>query len=159
MPSRCICNGHQDPECKRHGSVARERDRSHKRDVWATRGKDMADQQRKYRHETGRQRSATVDGGRRSRSTINRLEEMVHRPEDWKTHGACVAIYPDPAQRVAVFYPEKRDSAKKAKAICAGCPVREACLEYALVARERHGVWGGLGEQARRRYTQREDVA
>ena len=27
--------------------------------------------------------------------------------------------------------------------LCGGCPVREACLEWAL-AHERHGIWGGL---------------
>ena len=28
--------------------------------------------------------------------------------------------------------------------ICAGCPVRMACLDYALRAGERYGIWGGL---------------
>lgn len=31
-----------------------------------------------------------------------------------------------------------------AKAVCRGCPVRSECLAYALAARERAGVWGGL---------------
>lgn len=30
-----------------------------------------------------------------------------------------------------------------ARATCAGCPVKEECLEYALVNNERWGVWGG----------------
>jgi WhiB family redox-sensing transcriptional regulator len=38
-----------------------------------------------------------------------------------------------------------------AKSICKGCPVKRECLEYALVNRERDGVWGGLGERERRR--------
>jgi WhiB family redox-sensing transcriptional regulator len=29
--------------------------------------------------------------------------------------------------------------------------VREPCLEYALLAREKLGVWGGLSERERRR--------
>lgn len=37
-----------------------------------------------------------------------------------------------------------------AKSICSRCPVREPCLEYALAAREPHGVWGGLNEMERR---------
>jgi WhiB family redox-sensing transcriptional regulator len=37
-----------------------------------------------------------------------------------------------------------------AKAICARCPVRVDCLEYALRIREPHGVWGGLNEMERR---------
>lgn len=36
-----------------------------------------------------------------------------------------------------------------AKQVCAGCPVRARCLEYALTRPEKHGVWGGLGEDER----------
>lgn len=38
----------------------------------------------------------------------------------------------------------------RAKAVCAGCPVREACLEFALANDERWGVWGGTSERQRR---------
>ena len=38
----------------------------------------------------------------------------------------------------------------KAKAICARCPVRDACLAYALDTGEAFGVWGGLTEDERR---------
>lgn len=38
----------------------------------------------------------------------------------------------------------------RAKAICAGCAVREFCLTTALVVNEEHGIWGGAGEQRRR---------
>ena len=37
-----------------------------------------------------------------------------------------------------------------AKRICAVCPVRQLCLDYALETREGHGVWGGLNETERR---------
>ena len=37
-----------------------------------------------------------------------------------------------------------------AKSICSRCPVGEECLEYALVTRESHGVWGGMNEMERR---------
>lgn len=36
-----------------------------------------------------------------------------------------------------------------AKAVCARCPVQEACLAHALLYREQGGVWGGLNEQER----------
>jgi WhiB family redox-sensing transcriptional regulator len=39
---------------------------------------------------------------------------------------------------------------RKAKAICATCPVRIECLEYAIRIREPHGIWGGLNELERR---------
>src|SRR5262249_37834999 len=37
------------------------------------------------------------------------------------------------------------------RAICAGCVVREPCLEHALHACEKFGVWGGTSEKQRRR--------
>ena len=51
-----------------------------------------------------------------------------------------------------VFFPGpgRPDLTAQAKAICVGCPEREACLEYAL----KHpllGVWGGLSEVERAR--------
>ena len=36
-----------------------------------------------------------------------------------------------------------------AKQLCNQCPVREACLAYALKAPELHGVWGGLAPKER----------
>ena len=44
----------------------------------------------------------------------------------------------------------KRSRERKARALCAGCPVRAECLDYALRVREPHGVWGGLNEAERR---------
>jgi WhiB family redox-sensing transcriptional regulator len=38
-----------------------------------------------------------------------------------------------------------------ARRICADCPVKDLCLEYALVNRIDHGVWGGCSERERRR--------
>jgi WhiB family transcriptional regulator, redox-sensing transcriptional regulator len=52
-------------------------------------------------------------------------------------------------------YPESKDEReareRQAKAICAVCPVRMECLEYAVRIREPHGIWGGLNELERRR--------
>jgi len=45
-----------------------------------------------------------------------------------------------------VFHPSEEDdaAADAAKAICALCPVVDSCLEFAVSAREKDGVWGGL---------------
>jgi WhiB family redox-sensing transcriptional regulator len=43
----------------------------------------------------------------------------------------------------ALFFSEQLDDIARAKAICAQCPVREACFESALARREPYGVWGG----------------
>ncbi|MFJ5037995.1 WhiB family transcriptional regulator [Streptomyces parvulus] len=37
-----------------------------------------------------------------------------------------------------------RDQTDHAKALCAGCPVREACADYAIDNDFRDGIWGGL---------------
>ena len=50
-----------------------------------------------------------------------------------------------------IFFPEKGESGREAKAVCARCEVRAECLAYALAHGERHGVWGGKGERARQR--------
>lgn len=63
----------------------------------------------------------------------------------WRQHAACRGIDPD------VFHPVSDEDAEEAKAICAICPVRQPCLEHALVNREREGVWGGLTDRERRR--------
>jgi WhiB family redox-sensing transcriptional regulator len=63
----------------------------------------------------------------------------------WRNRAACRGIDPD------IFFPVTEEDAEPAKAICDACPVREACLEFALAAREREGVWGGCTERERRR--------
>lgn len=63
----------------------------------------------------------------------------------WRQRAACRGVEPD------IFYPVSDDEADEAKSICAGCSVREACLEHALANRERDGVWGGATERERRR--------
>jgi WhiB family transcriptional regulator, redox-sensing transcriptional regulator len=39
----------------------------------------------------------------------------------------------------------------EAKAICGRCPVREACLSFALSTGQGEGIWGGLTSDERRR--------
>lgn len=65
--------------------------------------------------------------------------------QTWRQHSACRGVDPD------IFYPASDDEAEVAKAVCAQCPVRQPCLEYALTNRERDGVWGGATEKERRR--------
>ncbi len=64
----------------------------------------------------------------------------------WRQQARCRGV--DPA---AIYPASEEDEALEAKEICAECPVREPCLEYALGVREKHGVWGGLTERERRR--------
>ena len=48
------------------------------------------------------------------------------------------------------FFPARGESTRDAKAVCAVCPVRRDCLEFALRLKVAHGVWGGLSERERR---------
>ena len=65
----------------------------------------------------------------------------------WRQYARCLGADPE------LFYPppESEDGGEAAKKICAVCPVREPCLEHAITAREKQGVWGGLDERERRR--------
>ena len=44
---------------------------------------------------------------------------------------------------VSLFFSEQLDDIAAAKAFCAGCPVKDDCLDGALTRREPWGVWGG----------------
>ena len=48
------------------------------------------------------------------------------------------------------FFPSDGIGVAIARRICADCPVKEPCLEYALGNHIEHGVWGGTSERARR---------
>ena len=63
----------------------------------------------------------------------------------WMLEAKCLDADPE------AFFPEKGGSTREAKRICAICPVREECLDYALAHDERFGIWGGLSERERRR--------
>ena len=49
-----------------------------------------------------------------------------------------------------MFFPGRGESAEPARQVCAACPVRQPCLDYAITNRIAYGVWGGLTERERR---------
>jgi WhiB family redox-sensing transcriptional regulator len=67
----------------------------------------------------------------------------------WMAKGNCRDEPP------ARFFPSDGVGVEIARRICASCPVKEPCLEYALVHRVDHGVWGGASERERRRILKR----
>ena len=71
---------------------------------------------------------------------------------EWMQRGLCREIPP------AVFFPSDGVGVEAARRICATCPVKEPCLEYALAFRIDHGVWGGCSERERRRILKRRRV-
>lgn len=67
----------------------------------------------------------------------------------WMRDGDC-RNYPP-----AAFFPSDGVGVDAARRICASCHVKDRCLEYALVNRIDHGVWGGCSERERRRILKR----
>jgi WhiB family redox-sensing transcriptional regulator len=68
----------------------------------------------------------------------------------WRMAGACATADPN------LFFPAGRGhltarQVRTAIQICAGCPVRRECLEYAVTTREAHGIWGGTTPDERLR--------
>ena len=73
--------------------------------------------------------------------------------QDWRARAACRN------SDVELFFPASEEGAGPAKAVCATCPVRHDCLEWALATRQHEGVWGGLTEAERRRLRRRRQAA
>lgn len=65
--------------------------------------------------------------------------------DNWWPLANCRGIDPE------LFHPARGESCEAARAVCAGCVVREECLQHALDNGERLGVWGGLSERERRK--------
>ncbi|MBA3653059.1 MAG: WhiB family transcriptional regulator [Actinobacteria bacterium] len=59
--------------------------------------------------------------------------------------GNCRDVHP------SVFFPSDGVGVDVAREVCATCPMKAPCLEYALRSRIDHGVWGGTSERERRR--------
>jgi WhiB family redox-sensing transcriptional regulator len=68
---------------------------------------------------------------------------------EWRAHAACADVDSRLFFPVGVTGPAVGQIAA-AKAVCARCPVRAACLEFAVVTNQEYGVWGGTSEEERR---------
>lgn len=76
----------------------------------------------------------------------------------WRADAACRGEDPE------LFFPvgstgPAAAQVDGAKQICAQCPVREACLEFALRTGQNYGIWGGLTEDERRKLRRRRRAA
>ena len=72
------------------------------------------------------------------------LTVPITEERPWAVFAACKDRDPD------VFFPSGPGEEREAIRVCSGCAVRVDCLEFALEARVRFGVWGGLTEKQRR---------
>ena len=78
---------------------------------------------------------------------------MQEQKSLWRQQAACRDADTE------LFFPESDADAGPALAICATCPVREACLDFALATNQADGIWGGATEAERRRLRRRRRAA
>jgi WhiB family transcriptional regulator, redox-sensing transcriptional regulator len=79
---------------------------------------------------------------------------MTHYATEWRAAGACLSVDPE------LFFPIAEGSAADrqtgtALQVCAGCTVRQQCLEFAMASGEAHGIWGGTTPDERVRARRR----
>lgn len=72
------------------------------------------------------------------------MDPALSVEQGWKLDGACLLEPKD------IFFPDRGESAQPAKIICSLCPVKVACLRYAIETRQWYGIWGGTNEKERR---------
>ena len=68
---------------------------------------------------------------------------------NWRADAQCLDEDPE------LFFPpgkgvQLQSQIRAAKKVCAACPVRAECLDFALGNQLNHGVWGGLTEDERK---------
>ena len=68
---------------------------------------------------------------------------------DWRHRAACRDEDPELFFPISEIGPGARQL-DEAKAVCARCPVRTQCLDYAVDNGLDHGVFGGTTERERR---------
>ena len=79
-------------------------------------------------------------------------EHPDHRTPSWMLKAKCREA------ASSEFFPSDGVGVERARRMCAECPVKAECLEYALTYRIDHGVWGGCSERERRRLLRRRRV-
>lgn len=68
-------------------------------------------------------------------------------PPAWVGAAVCGALPTHEAEEL--FFPRVGEIPRRARELCALCPVRRECLDAALARKEPVGVWGGTSERQR----------
>jgi WhiB family redox-sensing transcriptional regulator len=69
---------------------------------------------------------------------------------EWRAAGACLSADPDLFFPVATGAAAHKEAAR-AQRVCAGCQVRQECLDFAMRHGETDGIWGGTTPDERLR--------
>jgi len=84
------------------------------------------------------------------RNVIPQQPRPIADDWDWQEKAACRGLdtemffHPDGERG-----PRRKNRENAAKAVCASCPVIQACRKQALALQEPYGIWGGLSEDDR----------
>ena len=82
------------------------------------------------------------------------FHELQWGADDWRKQANCRGLSRQEKDDIFFFTSEdEADSLEKlarARTFCDPCPVRENCLEFALVNNQYHGIWGGMSNKQRR---------
>ncbi|MFC8450604.1 WhiB family transcriptional regulator [Kitasatospora sp. NPDC057223] len=92
-----------------------------------------------------RRLAGTITPHLTGRPAVLTIADLRTAPDQGLSGAACTTADPD------LFFPEPGDTfaERRAKAICAACPVWAACLAGAIDRAEPVGIFGGLNEQER----------
>jgi WhiB family redox-sensing transcriptional regulator len=74
---------------------------------------------------------------------------MIEFTPNWRADGACRTADPDLFFPIAVGTALAAKQVARALLICAGCPVKQQCLDFAMRTREPAGIWGGTTPEDR----------
>ena len=81
-------------------------------------------------------------------STMKMSDQMIELDyEEWREGAACL----DDTE--GIFFPDDGNvgAIRRAKAVCAECPVADECLMYAIETGQSDGIWGGTTPRERRK--------
>lgn len=90
--------------------------------------------------EASEQSALLLEG--RGASTLLALLDKVSDDRAWMSDAACSYLPQE------WFFPANGEATSRAKAVCAGCPVREECWDAGKD--ELYGVWAGTSVEERR---------
>lgn len=100
----------------------------------------------------GRRREVAVEGSHPFCAPCKKyaaILPLLKPPGEWVEDAVCAQTDPE------VFFPPRSGGAPTQEAdalrVCAGCPVREQCLQYSIETRQWWGIWGGVSQRKRRK--------
>ena len=77
------------------------------------------------------------------REDLTTIDDLFGQPT-WQRHAACRGTSIEP------FMPDRGGNFAIARELCARCPVRQECLDFAMADDDLVGIWGGTTAPERR---------